>query len=115
MSFITKVTAVRVSTQPRKPLAEQAFAAPDKAKAVVERATQALLGELKPMVAAMRLYVNDETTRAALLSPVRSNVLEAHAQFEALVRDEYSAEDAASIGALDTSRAESAVEAALRA
>lgn len=115
LSFITKVTAVRVSTQPRKPLAEQAFAAPDKAKAVVERATQALLGELKPMVAAMRLYVNDETTRAALLSPVRSNVLEAHAQFEALVRDEYSAEDAASIGALDTSRAESAVEAALRA
>ena len=114
LSFITKVTAVRVSTQPRKPLAEHAFASPEKAKAVVAKARQALLAEVKPMVAAMRAYVPDESTRAALIGPIRSNVLEAHAQLAALVRDEFSEGDAAIIGAMDAAQAESAVEAALR-
>eukprot|EP00798_Chlamydomonas_sp_ICE-L_P008686 gene8686-34133_t len=78
LSFITKVTAVKVTTgganvSKAKPLSEQLPAAVDK----------------------MRLYLPSPSTHAILFKPVKTNIAEAHVQIATLLQSEYAAEDLA--------------------
>eukprot|EP00887_Chlorella_sp_A99_P004229 scaffold15.g4229.t1 len=104
LSFITKVTAVRVAAggggdgPETKPLREQAFASPERLAELVGKVNEALGGALPAAAAALRLYLPSAATRAILLKPIKNNILEAHAQIAALVEGEYAPEEAAAIG-----------------
>lgn len=103
LSFITKVTAVRVygdkgnSTQP---LREQAFATPEKVAEMVAMVNAALKEQLPSTVAKAKLYLTSPSTRAILFKPIKSNIAEAHGQIAALLEEEYTADDVASVGLL---------------
>ncbi|GIL89428.1 hypothetical protein Vretimale_18913 [Volvox reticuliferus] len=105
LSFITKVTAVRLAAagqgasaaagaQASKPLREQAFASPAKLAELVGRVNAALAGPLPAAVAKMRLYLPNPSTHAILLKPVKSNIAEAHGQVAKLLQTEYSPDEA---------------------
>ncbi|GAB4817343.1 hypothetical protein N2152v2_004389 [Parachlorella kessleri] len=101
LSFITKVTAVKVAQQgadAAKPLREQAFASPERLAAVVAGVRQALAEALPAAVGSMRLYLPHPATRAILFKPIKSNIAEAHGQIAALMDSEYSADEVAQIG-----------------
>ncbi|XRB05978.1 conserved oligomeric Golgi complex subunit 3 [Pycnococcus provasolii] len=103
LSFITKVTAVRVAAaaaaggQEKRGIREQAFAAPERLAEMANKVNEALEVQLPTAVQKMKLYLGNPGTRAILFKPIKSNVAEAHAQIAALLDAEYSAEDRASI------------------
>eukprot|EP00271_Cylindrocystis_brebissonii_P007614 TRINITY_DN21191_c0_g1_i1.p1 TRINITY_DN21191_c0_g1~~TRINITY_DN21191_c0_g1_i1.p1 ORF type:complete len:848 (+),score=186.53 TRINITY_DN21191_c0_g1_i1:421-2964(+) len=118
LSFITKVTAVRVTSgtanTPRRrpdgagaaeggggsgvrPLREQAFATPEKVAEMVMRVDEALKVGLPEVVEKMRLYLQNSGTQAILFKPVKSNMMEAHGQVLALIQQEYTEADQAII------------------
>ncbi|KAK9817306.1 hypothetical protein WJX72_012420 [[Myrmecia] bisecta] len=96
LSFITKVTAVKVAYA-GKPLREQAFAAPPRLAEMVQKVKQALQTALPAAVNKMKLYLNNPSTHAILFKPIKSNIAEAHGQIAALLESEYTAEEAAAI------------------
>ncbi|MEW5317182.1 MAG: hypothetical protein WDW38_008507 [Sanguina aurantia] len=116
LSFITKVTAVRVAAnaaaaaaglgqatraaaaQPQsvllsKPLREQAFASSAKLLEMVQRVNTSLTTTLPTAVAKMRLYLDSPSTHAILFKPVKANIAEAHGQIAALLSAEYGSGD----------------------
>ncbi|GLC45161.1 hypothetical protein PLESTB_000428800 [Pleodorina starrii] len=108
LSFITKVTAVRLAAagqsaaaaaggQASKPLREQAFASPAKLVEMVGRVNAALSGPLPAAVSKMRLYLPNPATHAILLKPVKSNIAEAHGQIAKLLQTDYTPEEAAEV------------------
>ncbi|KAL9311617.1 putative oligomeric Golgi complex, subunit 3 protein [Arabidopsis thaliana] len=108
LSFVTKVTAIKVAlssgTQNHKvdsvmakPLKEQAFATPDKVVELVQKVYAAIQQELLPILAKMKLYLQNPSTRTILFKPIKTNIVEAHTQVESLLKAEYSAEEQANI------------------
>ncbi|CAH8334719.1 unnamed protein product [Eruca vesicaria subsp. sativa] len=108
LSFITKVTAIKVSlstgTQNQKvdsvmakPLKEQGFATPDKVAELVQKVYAAIQQELLPILAKMKLYLQNSSTRTILFKPIKTNIVEAHTQVESLLKAEYSAEEQANV------------------
>lgn len=101
LSFITKVTAVRVAGAANpalsRPLREQAFAAPAKLAEMVERVNAALQGALPEAAGKLRLYLPNPNTRGILFKPIKSNIAEAHSQIAALLSRDYSPEEAAEV------------------
>ncbi|BDA42423.1 Conserved oligomeric Golgi complex subunit 3 [Coccomyxa sp. Obi] len=99
LSFITKVTAVRVasSLNPGRRLREQAFAAPERLEEMAVRVRDALQQALPEVVAKMRLYLNNPATHAILFKPIKSNIAEAHGQISSLLQTEYTPEEAAHV------------------
>ncbi|XP_019099440.1 PREDICTED: conserved oligomeric Golgi complex subunit 3-like isoform X1 [Camelina sativa] len=108
LSFVTKVTAIKVAlstgTQNQKvdsvmakPLKEQAFATPDKVAELVQKVYAAIQQELLPILAKMKLYLQNPSTRTILFKPIKSNIVEAHTQVESLLKAEYTADEQASI------------------
>lgn len=101
LSFITKVTAVRVAAQQspdqRKPLRTHAFASQDKVVEMVEQVNEALQGPLCDAVTKMKLYLPNSHTRAILFKPIKSNVAEAHGQIANLLHQEYLPEEVAAV------------------
>ncbi len=99
LSFITKVTAVRVASSlaAGRRLREQAFAAPERLEEMAARVRRALETELPAVVAKMRLYLVNPATHAILFKPIKSNIAEAHGQIAALLQAEYTPEEAARI------------------
>ncbi|WCJ42882.1 Conserved oligomeric Golgi complex subunit 3 [Euphorbia peplus] len=104
LSFVTKVTAVRValssSTQNQKaesimakPLKDQAFATPDKVAELVQKVNTAIQQELPIVMAKMKLYLQNPSTRTILFKPIKTNIVEAHIQVHSLVKGEYSSEE----------------------
>ncbi|EPS73936.1 hypothetical protein M569_00814, partial [Genlisea aurea] len=105
LSFVTKVTAVRVALSStnqnqrkdygiNKPLREQAFASPEKIAEIVDKVVQnAIHKELPIVLSKMELYLPNQGTRAILFKPIKSNIIEAHVQVYSLVKSEYSPED----------------------
>ncbi|WZZ68928.1 hypothetical protein YC2023_080298 [Brassica napus] len=102
------VTAIKVSlssgTQNQKvdsvmakPLKEQAFATPDKVAELVQKVYAAIQQELLPILAKMKLYLQNPSTRTILFKPIKTNIVEAHTQVESLLKAEYSAEEQANI------------------
>ncbi|XP_044471934.1 conserved oligomeric Golgi complex subunit 3 [Mangifera indica] len=103
LSFVTKVTAVKVSSSGSqnkkvdsllaKPLKDQAFATPDKVAELVQKVNDAIQQELPPVLAKMKLYLQNPSTRTILFKPVKTNIVEAHIQVQKLVKEEYSPEE----------------------
>ncbi|GJN16078.1 hypothetical protein PR202_gb03028 [Eleusine coracana subsp. coracana] len=94
LSFVTKVTAVKVAlssgSQGQKldsvlarPLKTQAFASPDKVVELVQKVATAIQQDLPKVMTKMR-----------------TNIVEAHIQLQSLLKSEYSAEEMQSIGML---------------
>eukprot|EP00899_Mesostigma_viride_P023426 jgi/Mesvir1/4268/Mv22228-RA.2 len=97
LSFITKVTAVRVASssatgKPRS-LREQAFASPAKLTEMVDKVRDALKGALPEVLSKMKLYLHSPSTRSILFKPIKTNILEARQQIASLLAEEYGPED----------------------
>ncbi|KAI5071033.1 hypothetical protein GOP47_0013284 [Adiantum capillus-veneris] len=109
LSFITKVTAVKVSVtaihrsgeisgDACKSLKDQAFATPEKVAEMVAKVDEAIKKDLPNVVSKMKLYLQNPSTRSILFKPIKSNIIEAYEQINALINDEYAVEDIAVIG-----------------
>lgn len=94
LSFITKVTAVRVSGTLANdaPICQAAFAAPERLTEIVARVNDALLSDLPACVKKMALYLTGTATREIIFNPIKSNIAEAHSQIAALLEAEYQPE-----------------------
>ncbi|XP_047330170.1 conserved oligomeric Golgi complex subunit 3 isoform X2 [Impatiens glandulifera] len=104
LSFVTKVTAVKVALSSSnssnklesvmtKPLKEQAFATPEKVAELVQKVGVAIQQELPGVVEKMKLYLQNPSTRMILFKPIKTNIIEAHNQVQTLLKSEYSPED----------------------
>eukprot|EP00891_Asterochloris_glomerata_P005633 jgi/Astpho2/5633/e_gw1.00079.14.1_t len=97
LSFITKVTAVKVAASSAgrgKPLREQAFASPARLEEMVEKVRGNMRTALPKAVGQMKLYLKNPSTHASLFKPIKSNIAEAHAQIASLLESEYSEQEA---------------------
>ncbi|KAM1587534.1 conserved oligomeric Golgi complex subunit 3-like isoform X2 [Malus sylvestris] len=99
LSFITKVTAVKASQNPKvesvmsKPIKDQAFATPDKVAELVQKVAAAIQQELPMVMTKMKLYLQNPYTRTILFKAIKTNIVEAHVRVQTLLKDEYSAEE----------------------
>ncbi|KAK3272222.1 hypothetical protein CYMTET_19466 [Cymbomonas tetramitiformis] len=111
LSFITKVTAVKVAAlqggsgaaggeSDSRRLRDHAFAAPEKLAEIVQSVNEALDTKLPTAVGKMKLYLQHPNTRNILFKPIQSNIAEAHGQIAQLLEAEYTPDDAAGIGLL---------------
>ena len=102
LSFITKVTAFRVSAASQgKSLKDAAFASEDKLTAIASQVRAALAEILPKEIFTMKLYLNSPATRDALLKPIKSNVAEAFAQIAAILDADFPPGTASRVGVLD--------------
>uniref|UniRef100_A0A803NUX5 Conserved oligomeric Golgi complex subunit 3 n=1 Tax=Cannabis sativa TaxID=3483 RepID=A0A803NUX5_CANSA len=107
LSFVTKVTAVKVAlssgsqnqkeSSMAKPLKDQAFATPDKVAELVQKVSTAIQQELPNVMGKMKLYLQNPSTRTILFKPIKTNIVEAHIQVQSLLKTEYSPEEIQSI------------------
>ncbi|KAJ4848119.1 Golgi transport complex subunit 3 [Turnera subulata] len=104
LSFVAKVTAVKVALSSgsqnqkvdsimTKPLKDQAFATPDKVAELVQKVNTAIQQELPKVMAKMKLYLQNPSTRSILFKPIKTNIVEAHIQVQKLIKAEYSPEE----------------------
>ncbi|KAL4572030.1 hypothetical protein LXL04_018798 [Taraxacum kok-saghyz] len=104
LSFVTKVTAVRVALSsgaqnPKlesamgKSLKEHAFATPDKVAEIVQKVNAGMQNELPRVMEKMKLYLQNPSTRTILFKPIKTNIIEAHEQVESLLKKEYTREE----------------------
>ncbi|KAA8522688.1 hypothetical protein F0562_009150 [Nyssa sinensis] len=80
-----------------KPLKDQAFATPDKVAELVQKVSAAIQQELPGILAKMKLYLQNPSTRTILFKPIKTNIVEAHSQVQSLLKSEYSPEEIQSI------------------
>ncbi|KAG8373876.1 hypothetical protein BUALT_Bualt11G0070900 [Buddleja alternifolia] len=104
LSFVTKVTAVKVALSSgsqnqkaestiSKPLKDQAFATPEKVAELVHKVSSAIEQDLPKVMDKMKLYLQNASTRAILFKPIKTNIVEAHIQVQNLLKSEYSPQD----------------------
>lgn len=94
LSFITKVTAVKVAMlSSSKRLREQAFASPERLAEMVQKVQTAMQTSLPKAVSKMKLYLNNPSTHSILFKPIKSNIAEAHTQIAALLEAEYTQQE----------------------
>ncbi|KAJ4963906.1 hypothetical protein NE237_023845 [Protea cynaroides] len=109
LSFVTKVTAVKVALSSggqdqksdsilAKPLKNQAFATPDKVAELVQKVDAAIQQELPRVMGKMTQYLQNPSTRTILFKPIKTNIVEAHLQLQSLLKSDYSPEEIQSIG-----------------
>ncbi|KAI7747737.1 hypothetical protein M8C21_008300 [Ambrosia artemisiifolia] len=108
LSFVTKVTAVKVALSSGaqnqklesamgKPLKDQAFASPDKVAEIVQKVNSAMQNELPRVMEKMKLYLQNPSTRTILFKPIKTNIIEAHEQVLKLLKQDYSEEEITNI------------------
>ncbi|KAL5182758.1 Conserved oligomeric Golgi complex subunit 3 [Glycine soja] len=104
LSFVTKVTAVKVALSSggqnqklesvmAKPLKDQAFATPDKVAELVQKVRNAIQEQLPGVIDRMKLYLQNSSTRTILFKPIKTNIIEAHTQVQSLLQSEYTSEE----------------------
>ncbi|CAN4084829.1 unnamed protein product [Withania somnifera] len=103
LSFVTKVTAVKVALSGSqnqklefgiaKPLKDHAFASPEKIAELLQKVSIAIDEDLPRVLVKMRLYLQNSSTRAILFKPIKTNILEAHVQVLSLLKKEYTPDD----------------------
>uniref|UniRef100_A0A0E0ICR1 Conserved oligomeric Golgi complex subunit 3 n=1 Tax=Oryza nivara TaxID=4536 RepID=A0A0E0ICR1_ORYNI len=124
LSFVTKVTAVKVALSSgsqgqkldsvlAKPLKTQAFASPDKVAELVQKVGTAIQQDLPKVMTMMRLYLQNPSTRLILFKPIKTNIVEAHIQLHSLLKSEYTADEIQSIGMLPIPDLQSQLDALL--
>ena len=94
LSFITKITAIRVSgiMTEEAPVRQTAFATPDRIRDIVVTVNKTLHSTLPKHIQKMRIYLAGSVSRETILNPIKSNISEAHAQFAAILYSEYEPE-----------------------
>ncbi|KAI3783784.1 hypothetical protein L1987_42870 [Smallanthus sonchifolius] len=108
LSFVTKVTAVKVALSSGaqnqklesamgKPLKDQNFATPDKVVEIVQKVNAAMQNELPRVMRKTKLSLQNPSTRTILFKPIKTNIIEAHEQVLSLLKKEYSEEEITSI------------------
>ncbi|XP_019193627.1 PREDICTED: conserved oligomeric Golgi complex subunit 3 isoform X2 [Ipomoea nil] len=107
LSFVTKVTAVKVALSGSqnqktesaiaKPLKDQAFASMEKIAEILQKVNAAIDQDLPRVLEKMRLYLQNPSTRAILFKPIKTNIIEAYSQVLSLLKKEYSPEDTQNI------------------
>ncbi|KAA3477319.1 conserved oligomeric Golgi complex subunit 3-like [Gossypium australe] len=121
LSFVTKVTAVKVAlssgTQNKKvdsvmakPLKEQAFATPEKVAELVRKVNSAIQQELPLVIAKMKLYLQNPSTRTILFKPIKTNIVEAHIQVQSLLKTEYSPDEKSTINMVNIQELEAQLD-----
>ena len=70
----------------------------------------ALAERLPKAIYTMNLYLNSESTREALLKPIKSNIAEAFAQVAAVLERDFPAGTAARVGVLDPAQLAAAMD-----
>ncbi|KAL5698585.1 Golgi transport complex subunit 3 [Ranunculus cassubicifolius] len=109
LSFVTKVTAVKVALSSgyqeqkqdsvlAKPLKNQAFATPDKVSELVQKVGKSMEQELPKVMGKLKLYLQNSSTRTILFKPIKTNIVEAHIQLQSLIKSEYSDEEMKNVG-----------------
>merc|ERR1712072_573373 len=91
LGFITNVTAVAVSGS-AQPLKDHAFAALPRVADIVEKVNEAV-GDILPKASAKLTLLAKPGFKDVLFGPIKSNIVEAHAQLAALLEREYPDED----------------------
>lgn len=81
----------------RKALSKLAFASPAKITSLVETVNDSLKNRFPEAAAKVQLYITKPKTRASLMKPVVSNIIEAHDQIRTLLHQIYTAEEAAAV------------------
>ncbi|KAK0572316.1 hypothetical protein LWI29_029651 [Acer saccharum] len=94
----------RVDSVMGKPLKEQAFATPDKVAELVQKVNTAIQQVLPPVMAKMKLYLQNPSTPTILFKPVKTNIVEAHIQVQSLLKSEYSPKEQSLTGSECTTR-----------
>ncbi|PKU70495.1 conserved oligomeric Golgi complex subunit 3 isoform X1 [Dendrobium catenatum] len=121
LSFVTKVTAVKAvlssGAQDKKedsvlakPLRSYAFAAPERIVELTQKVGDNLQQELPKVMAKMKLYLQNPTTRMILFKPIKTNIVEAHVQFQSLIRSEYSPEEMQNFGLVSIQHLQSQID-----
>ncbi|KAG0477707.1 hypothetical protein HPP92_012426 [Vanilla planifolia] len=124
LSFVTKVTAVKAVLSSSahdkkedsvlsKPLRSQAFASPEKIAELIHKVSANLLQELPKVVAKMKLYLQNPSTRMILFKPIKTNIMEAHVQLQSLIQSEYSSEELQNIGMVSIQHLQSQIDGLL--
>ncbi|XP_044962426.1 conserved oligomeric Golgi complex subunit 3 isoform X2 [Hordeum vulgare subsp. vulgare] len=124
LSFVTKVTAVKVALSSgsqgqnldsvlAKPLKTQAFASPDKVAELVQKVGTAIQQDLPKAMTKLMLYLQNPSTRLIIFKPIKTNIVEAHMQLQSLLNSEYSADEIQSIGMLSISDLQSQLDSLL--
>ncbi|ONK74925.1 uncharacterized protein A4U43_C03F11520 [Asparagus officinalis] len=109
LSFVTKVTAVKhalssgrqdqkLNSVLAKPLRDQAFATPEKVAELIQKVNTAMQQDLPKVMTKMKLYLQNPSTRMILFKPIKTNIVEAHAQLQSLIKSDYSAEEMQGMG-----------------
>ncbi|KAJ6823791.1 conserved oligomeric Golgi complex subunit 3-like [Iris pallida] len=109
LSFVTKVTAVRVALSSgrqdqkvdsvlAKPLKNQAFATPEKVAELIQKVGVVIQQDLPTVMKKMKLYLQNPSTRMILFKPIKTNIVEAHSQLQSLIKSDYSEEEIKNIG-----------------
>ncbi|KAH1129644.1 hypothetical protein J1N35_001022 [Gossypium stocksii] len=80
-----------------KPLKEQAFATLEAVAELVQKVHSAIQRELLVVIAKMKLYLQNPSTRSILFKPIKTNIMEAHIQIQSLLKAEYSPEEKCTI------------------
>jgi len=75
----------------------QAFAAPERLVEMVAKVRGALASDLPQAIKRMQLYLSNPATHKVLYRPIKSNIVEAHGQIQALLDSDYTGEEAAAI------------------
>jgi hypothetical protein len=69
--------------------------------------------ELPKVMAKMKLYLQNPSTRMILFKPIKTNIVEAHVQLQKLLNSEYSAEEIQSMGILSIQNLQSQLDSLL--
>ncbi|KAK8937019.1 hypothetical protein KSP39_PZI012323 [Platanthera zijinensis] len=121
LSFVTKVTAVKAVLSSgaqnkkedsvlAKPLRSHAFAAPEKLAELTQKVSDTLQHELPKVMAKMKLYLQNPSTRMILFKPIKTNIVEAHVQLQSLIKSEYSQEEMKNIGIVSIQHLQSQID-----
>ena len=103
LSFITKVTAVRVSSSTSgKEIKAQAFASTARVQSIVSAVKESLSVTLPSLVRKLQLYVRSQKAFDLIVGPIKRNVTEAHDQMTAVLDTEYDDDEKQAIGMLSS-------------
>ena len=109
LSFITKVTAVRVAMSaagsekamtPAKKIRDQAFATSTRVTSIIEKVASSISELLPPLLEKMRLYIKSEKSLQLLFQPIKANIVEAYGQMITIIENEYDDSERAGFGHL---------------
>jgi len=96
LSFLTKVTAAKVTSEESKDIKLRAFASVERVTEVSRSVGEAVRGPLMQHIVLLAI-VMPEKERNALMQAIQENMEDAYQQMEAILNEEYSPDERKSI------------------